>query len=340
MKATRWLLISALISATAAVWSCTGEQAARGTGQEVERLRGASSYTPYDALSMFWSRQADGNEMVWVSSGAEAGRLLVSTASPQRRPDWVLSTQGVVAGLAARGEDVVIIATVYVSDDAILPVFRTPRGSLDGSRSLYIPRSSIEFAFDRLLEREGVPRDRVTSPQVETVGFTTIASLLAKPADSKDALDWALLVDPFLTNLVNEHPNRYEVGEGGLYEIHYSVVVRREDLNARRPAFVRLLEELHAADQTLSTLSDEQFYGELWGRMKNGQPERLSRMLTYDRKPAHLQLQLSTVRQRLREELQYLTNKYPNDLRMPSDIEVLVDPTLLKEVDSTRVIIR
>ena len=179
---------------------------------------------------------------------------------------------------------------------------------------------------------------RVTSPQVETVGFTTIASLLAKPADSKDALDWALLVDPFLTNLVNEHPNRYEIGGGGLYEIHYSVVVRRDDLNARRSAFVQLLEELHAADQALASLSDEQFYGELWGRMKNGQPERLPRMLTYDRKPAHLQLQLSAVRQRLREELQYLTSKYPHDLRMPSDIDVLVDPTLLEEVDSTRVI--
>src|SRR5437868_5686441 len=70
-------------------------------------LRGAASYTPYDAHAMLWARGGEKGGIVWVSSGAEAGSLLVSQADPARRPDWIMCSQGVVAGLAAKGEKVV-----------------------------------------------------------------------------------------------------------------------------------------------------------------------------------------------------------------------------------------
>lgn len=229
-------------------------------------LRGSSSYTPYDAHAMLWSRAGEGREMVWVVSSGEAGQLLISTASPNNRPDRILCTQGVVAGLAARGERVVIIGTVYISDQAILPVFRRPRRPLAGARSLFIPRSSIEFAFDRLLQREGVRREDVRVPNVERVAFTNIASLLAKPVGDQDALDFAILVDPFITNLVNENRDAYEVGQGGLYEMHYSIVVRESDLRANRARFVELLRQFLEADRRLNALTDDNaFYSEVWG---------------------------------------------------------------------------
>lgn len=309
------------------------------TGEVPTSLRGASSYTPYDATSMLWSRQGKDRSMVWTTSGGQAGELLTSKAAPDRRPDWILCTQGVVASLAAKGEKVVIIATVYISDDAILPLFRKPKNSLLGARSLFIPRTSIELAFDRLLEREGVTRDQIKIPQVGNVGFQTIASLLSKPVEEKDALDFAVLVEPFITNMIKEHPDQFELGKGGLYKIHYSVVVRQSDLNARRQQFVDLLRQLIEADNKLHSLTnDDEFYSEVWGRMKDGKPEYLPHMLTYKRDPARLQLRVTELRKLLLDELQYITSKHPAELRMPHDIDGFVDPSLLQELAPERII--
>jgi len=299
-----------------------------------KQLRGASSYTPYDAFSMMWCRGHDDRTMAWVSSGGEAGRLLVSTAAPSARPDWVLCTQGVVAGLAARGENVVIIASTYSSDQVLRPVFRIPKMIGRGSKSLFIPRTSIEFAFDRLLQREGIERALVSVPSVEKVGFTTIASLLAKPASEPDALDFAILVDPFITNLMSEYPGSYEIGAGGLYQLDYCLVVRREDLQTRRKDFVRLLQEFVDVDERLSKLKNDpkEFQAMVWGRSKDGQPEYLPDMITYDPSPAVLQLDGKGLRARLEAELKYLTEKYPDQLEMPTNIAGLVDTTLLTEV--------
>ena len=301
-------------------------------------LRGAASYTPYDAHAMLWTRVGESRNMVWVSSGAEAGTLLVSQADAARRPDWILCSQGVVAGLAAKGEDVVILATVYVSDDVLVPVFRKPRGPLEGRRSLFIPRSSIELAFDRLLKREGIERGKVRVPNVEKVGFATIVALLSKPGDAPDALDFAILVDPYVSNLVREQPEKYEIGKGGLYELHYCIVARRGDVQAHRGKFLDLLRQMLEADKKLASLSDDDaFYKEVWGREQGGLPDVLPRMLTYRRGPARLEFQVTSLRNRLQEELQYLTDKYPDQLRMPADINVLADPSLMEEVAADRV---
>ncbi len=314
----------------------TGSEASDGSS--AAPLRGTSGYTPYDSFSMLWTRMGQNRTMVWVNSGGDAGRLLVSRATRENRPDWAFCTQGVVAGLAARGEEVVIIATTYVSDDAILPVYRKPRPKMKGARSLFIPRSSIEFAFDQLLQREKVPRASVRIPKVEKIDFATIASLLSKPVTDPDALDFAILVDPAITNLLTEQPTEYQVGEGGLYEMHYSLVVRREDLAKRRDAFVRLLREFVEIDKKLEEVkTEDQFHHEIWGRTKDGTPERLPKMMTFKREPLRLQLRPTVLRSRLQTELVYLTEKYPNQLAMPDDVDRLVDPSLLREVASSKV---
>lgn len=300
-------------------------------------LRGASSYTPYDGTAMMWSRGDSGRQMLWVNSGAEAGKSLASSADPARRPDWILCSQGVVAALAARGESPVIIATVYRSPDSLLPIFRKPMKPLKGSRTLFIPRSSIEFAFHNLLQRENVDKKDIRVPQVEKADFSTIASLLQKPASDPNALDFAILVEPFLTNVMTASPQGYELGKGGLYDLHYSVVVRRQDLQSRRPEFVMLLRQLLGADRSLQAMPDEQFFRELWGRRKNGQPEVLPRPATYHRDPAGMRLDTAALRGALHDELTYLTSTYPNDLKMPANVDDLVDETLLKEVASDRV---
>ena len=300
-------------------------------------LRGTSSYTPYDAFAMIWAREKKGS-MVWVSSGSEAGKLLVSKADSDRRPDWALCSQGVVAGLACRGEKPVILATVYVSDEAVLPVFRKPRVPLAGARSLYIPRSSIELAFDRLLQREGVARDKVRVPKVENVSFTSIVSLLQKPPEESDAIDFGILVDPFISNIVQTDPTKYEVGAGKLYTLCYCLTARQEDIASHRDQFKALLKELLDVSREMEAITnDESFYQEVWGRLKGREPDRLPRLLTYRRQPARLQLDASQLRGLLMEEVAYLTGKYPNELKAPADVNALVDLGLLREVAPDRV---
>jgi len=284
---------------------------------------------------MLWVRGDDSRSIVWTSSGGASGRLLVSQGD--ERPDFVFCTQGVVAGLAARGKSPVIIASVHVADDVILPVFRSPRRPLAGSRSVYIPRSSIEYAFDQLLESEGVERGAVTVPSVEKPGFGTIVGMLRKPGEDKDALDFAILVDPFITNLMTERPGEYEIGPSGLYDMHYSVVVLEEDLKERRPAYLQLLREMIATSARMEAFSDEEFQQEVWGRKADGEPERLPPMMTYSRKGAGLQLHPARVRARLGKEIEYLTTKYPGDLARPDDIDSLVDESLLTELAVDRV---
>lgn len=299
-------------------------------------LRGASGYTPYDWCSLLWAQS--GGEMVWVNSGAEAGKLLVSKADPAHRPDWAFCSQGVVAGLSARGEEPVIIATLYISGDAVRPVLRKPRTPLRGSRSLFIPRSSIEVAFDRFLAREGVNVADVSIPRVENPTFTTIVSLLGKPASASDSIDFGILVEPFISNLFAEHPNDYELGAGGLYELCYSLVVRRDDLEKRRNEFVSLLKQFDALSKKVEAYTAEvDFYANVWGRKKNGTPETLPRLVSFDYRPARLLLQPERLRGLLREELSVLVKKYPNELRMPKNVSLLVDESLLKEVVPARV---
>jgi ABC-type nitrate/sulfonate/bicarbonate transport system substrate-binding protein len=301
-------------------------------------LSSAISYTPYDALGMIWSQSAKEYRVNWTTSGGEAGKLLVSKGDVNQRPSWIFSSQGVASGLVAKGEKVVIIATIYTDSNTVLPVFRKPKKLLSGNRSLFIPRSSIEFAFDNLLKREGVKPSEINVPKVENVSFPTIASLLLKPAEDKDALDFGLLVEPFITNVVEKNPDKYEIGQGGLYELHYSVVVRTEDLKANRAKYVELLRQLLAADKKLAAFPDDDtFYKETWGREKDGKPELLPKTLTFKRSAAKLQLQPTRLRQLLKEELTYLTQKYPDQLKMPENVDALVDPSLLQEVASERV---
>ncbi len=314
------------------------EKQSKAVPSQSKSLRGASSYTPYDAFSMHWARESSNRTIVWVSSGGEAGKLLVSSADPSRRPDWAFCTQGVVAGLVARGEDVVIIGTTYHSSNVVRPVFRKPSVPMIGARSLFIPRSSIEFAFDRLLEREGLRRADVRVPAVENPSFTSITSLLAKEVDETDALDFAVLVDPFITNLLGEHPNQYELGEGNLYDLYYCIVVRRSDLDARRQDFVGLLREFLRIDDRIEKLKSNpvDFQNNMWGRMKDGKEEILSKMLTYDPKPASLRIDTFELRSNLEFELRYLCEKYPNDLKMPTDVHKIIDDSLLREIAPDR----
>jgi ABC-type nitrate/sulfonate/bicarbonate transport system substrate-binding protein len=304
--------------------------------QSSTNLSAATAYTPYDIASIMWSREKN-RQITWTTSGGESGKLLTSKSNSS--PSWILSSQGVVSGLVAKGEKVVIIATTYTDSNTVLPVFRKPKKSLKGTQSLFIPRSSIEFAFDKLLDREGVKLSEVKVPKIESVSFPTIATLLSKPAGDKDALDFAPLVEPFITNIMEKNPGKYEFGEGGLYELHYSVVVRADDLKQNRPKYVELLRQLLKADQKLAALPDnDDFYKEVWGREKDGKPELLTKTLTYKRSAAKLQLQPTRLRKLLREELNYLTKKYPDQLKMPDNIDAIVDPSLLQEVAPDRVI--
>jgi ABC-type nitrate/sulfonate/bicarbonate transport system substrate-binding protein len=301
-------------------------------------LAGSSSYTPYDAISMVWARDDKTRQMVWTNSGGESGKLLTSNATTGQRPDWILATQGVVNGLAAKGEKVKIIGVVYNSSDAIRPVFRIPKKPLAGQRTLPIPRSSIEFGLNALLKREGVAADNIKIPKVEKPNFPTITSLLTKPATDKDALDFAILVEPFITNVMTAKPKEFVVGAGGIYDMHYSIVVRESDLKARRPEYIKLLKELLEADKKIAAFKDDNaFYQEVSGRDKDGKPELFTKTLTYKREPAKLQLQVTQLRKLMKEELTYLTQKYPGDLKMPDNIDDLVDPSLLKEVAPDRV---
>jgi hypothetical protein len=275
--------------------------------------------------------------MVWTSSGSESGALLVAGGGSTNRPDFVLCTQGVVAGLVTKGEDLVIIGTVYVSDQVIRPVFRN-NWEKKPLRSLYIPRSSIEFAYDKLLERLHLRREDVAVPKVEKTGFPMIVSLLTKESESPDALSFGLLVDPFITNILTGNPQEYTLGEGGLYNLYYSIVVRRADLATIRPALLELLRSFKDIDHQLAALVDQnEFIQQVWGRRTNDVPDRLPRMVTFELQPLRLGLSASTLRKNLENEINYLVTRYPDQLRAPASVDALVDDSLLKEIWPERV---
>lgn len=338
---TRLLAVAALMALCAL--SCERHTAptapSPGASNSAEILRGASSYTPYDSFAMLWHREDPQKRPVaWVSSGAEAGRLLASIATMEARPAWVHCTQGVVAGLAARGEKVAIIATVYASDAALRPVFRKPKPPLDGARGAYIPRSSIEVAFDRLLERERVPLERIRIPHMERVGFDTLKAMMEKPADDASAIDFTILVDPFITNLMTERPGEYELGEGGLYDMRYCIAVRREDIESHRDEYAKLLEQMISVETKLREYkTDDEFLAGTWGRESQGRPERLPRLITFDRSHLRLELDAPTVRRLLREEIEHLVQKYPRDLAVPESLDSLVETSVLTAAAPDRV---
>jgi|GEM_PF-2641450 len=305
------------------------------TGAAAKPLRGSSGYTPYDWCGLRWAQ--NGGEMVWVNTGAEAVRLLVSKADSSGRPDWIFCSQGAVAGQVARGARLVVLATVYVSPDAVRPVFRVPRVPLAGSRSQFIARSSIEVAFDNLLEKEKVDPATVRRPTGENPTFSTIVSLLRKPASDDGAIDFAVLVEPFITNLMAAQPGGYEVGAGGIYELNYCLVAREEDVRTRRADFVALLKNFAAISAEVETYtSDEQFYSEVWGKKENNAPARLPKLLTFSRSPARLQLAAAHVREQIRTEISHLVRKHPADLAMPSDLGFVVDDSLLRDAAPAR----
>jgi len=350
MKSFKYVSVTLLIAAILLAYGCSREPSAGTAGASpasakasapaapdaIHSLRGSSGYTPYDWCSLRWAQT--GGEMVWVNSGADAVRLLVSKADPSRRPDWIFCSQGAVAGQAARGERLVVLATLYVSADAVRPVFRKPRTPLAGARSLFIPRSSIEVAFDRLLLREGIAANDIKLPRVESPSFNTIVALLTKPVTDADAIDFGVLVEPFISNLVNSQPGAFEIGAGGIYELSYCLVAREEDVRNRRADYVSLLQKFaRISEQVEAWSSDDQFYTETWGRKRDETPERLPRLVTFDRAPARLQLDASKVRRLIREEISHLVMKYPADLRLPDNIDTLIDESLLREAASSRV---
>jgi hypothetical protein len=324
------ILVLTLLTVNAINIGCGGKE-------NIIDLKGATSYTPYDALAMFWCREGKERKIIWTGSGGESGKLLVSKAKSSDRPDWVLCTQGVVAGLAAKGEKITIIASVYQSDKTILPVYRKGLSDFRGTRSLFIPRSSNEFAFDKFLSSKNISRSDLKIPTVENVNFNTIVSLLKK--DDKDAIDFGVLVDPFITNIMGEKAGQFEIGEGGLYDMDYCVVVRENDLIQNPESFVRLMKQLLAAEARFQLAYKQgTLNNELWGRLKDGKPDLLPKLITYSPTPSQIHLNVKQLKDKMKAEIEYLVNHYPRDLQKPENgVDAIISPNALLKVAPERV---
>lgn len=161
---------------------------------------------------------------------------------------------------------------------------------------------------------------------------------MRKPQTERDAIDFAVLVEPFITNLMTAQPGEFEIGEGGIYELNYCLVAREEDVRARRADFVDLLRRFAEISTKVEAYdSDDEFYSEIWGKKENNVPVRLPKLLTFSRAPARLHLDAAHVRMQIRDELSHLVRKHPKDLALPSDIDGVVDASLLLEAAPTRV---
>lgn len=324
-------LASMILAAVCSLATCIGTVSSQST-------RGASAYTPYDALAMLWKRQAPDRVIVWTAATAEAAGLLTSNAPFSKRPDWILCTQSVVAGLATTGKRVSVIATVYTTDNAMYPVFKLPKRPIAGSKSLYTKRSGLELGFTRFLEEAHVPFEDVQIPTVEKIGIPTIVSLLEKPRSEKDALDFAILIEPYITNLLKAHPKDYLLGDPVPYHTFYNLVVRQDDAREHRPELLALVREFLKAESTLAQIPPDRYRSEVWGRMKDGKPELLPELLTFKRTPMRLEIKDKDLRHAIDEDMLTFTHKYPNQMTMPINKDALVDPSFLSEIIPVRVL--
>lgn len=324
----RYLAAAAFVAI--AVMSCTS------TSPTGPILRGVSTRTPLDAIVSAWSREAPGRSITWVSSPAQASQFLAVRNPLNGRPNWAVCSQGAVAYLLGQGMDLTILATTYTSDQALRPIWRKERRPRAGGRTLFVPASSIELALVRFLQRESIPLSDLHIMNADGQSLASIAGGLAKNVADETAIDFAVLPDPYLTDLLRDHPATYEVGGGGLYELHYSIVARRSDVAQNTAAFEGLLRELLATDQKLELATAAEF--DILALPGSSAPgERFPRWITFARQSVKLQLRPSSLRTHIVEELSYLVTAYPNQFRMPANLSFAINAELLQRVAPERV---
>jgi hypothetical protein len=295
-------------------------------------LRSAITYSAFDATALA-ARQGRGASQL-VSSPSEAGRLLRDwSVDKPDRVDWILCTQGVAAYLIGTGTPIRVIATVYASNRTVLPVWREGNPPTAGQRTLFVPASSIELALSRFLAREQIPLSGLHIVTSQGQSLHSIADALRADVRSNDAIDFGVLTEPYLTELVHDGTRRFHLGTGGLYDMRYCVVASQQALSRSPRQFEELLRELVKADERLATAqSDDQFYA----LVEDGGPQ-LGRPITFDRTALRVELSPSVVSGLIRDELNYLVAAYPTRFVEPPDLASVVDPSPLTIVAPERV---
>jgi hypothetical protein len=165
-----------------------------------------------------------------------------------------------------------------------------------------------------------------------------VADALRKRVDDPEAIDFAIVADPFLTRLIEEMPAEFEIGASGLYELHYSVVAHRGDVDRDPAGFSRLLKELLDAERSLATKrTAEELYAVKWVGQSGAAFGRLPRMLSFRREALGIQLQPARLRMLLDDEIDYLVLAYPTRFKKVTDLDRAVTSHLLRQIAPDRV---
>jgi len=295
-----------------------------------ELLRGASTLSPYDALVLSTFGRSS-PEVMWIDSPGHAAELLSSDPRTTGRVDWITCGQGVVAYLLGKGIDVVVLATVYASDSTFLPVWRTGHPPAPGERTLFVPASTVEFLLRRFLARSDIPLSelRINNRHGQSLG--AIERALLEPASSTDAIDFAVLPDPFLSDVLTKMPQSYVSGPPGLYDFYYCLVTRRQRLRGREKSFLDLVNRLAAADTLLRARGVDPKLQPFVFRPS-------ARFFVIDN--AQLQLRPVQLAAAISDELSYLVEAYPSQFRSVPRVSDAIDPSYLAREAPQRVVYR
>lgn len=290
-------------------------------------LTGAAAPSATDAHAILMSRTMSPGKVYWVSTESQAADMLRGRLAPS--VDWALCSQGVVAYLLAVGVDVTFVAVTYTSEQALQAVWHRGRPPKVGDRTMYVPGSTIEFGLWRFLSKNSIPLAGLRIMNRRGVRLADIVAALERPPEHVDAIDFAVLPEPYLTSLESTRPGAYQFDGGGFYEMQYGVVAKGTSLRASSGSFTDLIQQFALADRTLRALdTDDEFYALLaaqWGR-----PARhLPKTHTFNRTALQLSLRPSRLRALIQAEIDYLVAAYPSVFRGPLNADQAVTPSIL-----------
>lgn len=361
LRYARHCLASAFLSATvclAIAPGCERKPAApppptstspsvNGEPQQLLALRTAQLPICYSALSFLAESRGlcKAAGVDYSSVAVPAGPDVVTALRSQSTDAAVLGTIAItpVATMVGAGDQPVIVATMMMSQrQAKLVTFDATAitdnpSSLRGKRVGVTRNTNGDIYLSRLLAKGGLTERDITV-------------ISGRPADLRASLvrgdlDAAVLWDPFVVQAKREYDrmkaqakipdrgNAVILVDPTLHTLTFDIVSTKSKLDLHRPAVVRFLRALIAAEADYQRdPASAQASVEQWLGLDAGD---LSDFFTTSQ--LHVHLDVPSGQQWLHDELLWLQARDPN-VKIPGDLSAYFDASLLHEIDASRVV--
>lgn len=248
-----------------------------------------------------------------------------------------------VVVMVGAGDHPVVLATLIQSNVRVQLVTLSGTGITDDPTSLkgksvgFVGSTVGHIYLSRLLEKAGM-----TEEDVKGVN--------GRPADLRALLlrgdlDAAVLWDPFVTQFKREASDRasrdasWAGGEPrvyvdpDLYDLKFNVVAMKSNIERLRPSLLRFLRAcIRGGDFIEGNRDESRQILEQWLNLEPGDLEEFLSTTSF-----RVGLHVRGMKSDMRAELEWLKRR-DGSVRIPDDFTPYIDPSLLEEIDATRII--